>query len=103
MISLDELESDPKNAGKLMLLLDELMQKVFPENQVVYAVHTNTENLHIHFILNTVGLDGKKIHMDNKFMSQVLEPAVNSLAVKYGFTSNEKWQMKKEPETIPLP
>lgn len=103
VISLDVSESDSKNAGKLMLLLDELMQKVFPDNQVVYAVHTNTENLHIHFILNTVGLDGKKIHMDNNFMSQVLEPALNDLAIKYGFTPNEKWKRKKEPETIPLP
>lgn len=102
VISLDEEESDPKNAGKLMLLLDELMQKVFPENQVVYAVHTNTENLHVHFILNTVGLDGKKIHMDNNFMSKVLEPTLNSLAEKYGFTPNEKWQKKKEAEAIPL-
>lgn len=102
VISLDASESDPKNAGKLMLLLDELMQKVFPDNQVVYAVHTNTENLHIHFILNTVGLDGKKIHMDNNFMSKVLEPAVNELALKYGFTPNEKWTKKKEPEALPL-
>ena len=103
VISLDVTESDPKNAGKLMLLLDELMQKVFPDNQVVYAVHTNTENLHIHFILNTVGLYGKKIHMDNDFMSKVLEPAVNELAEKYGFTPNEKWNRKKRLEDIPLP
>ena len=102
VISLDASESDPKNAGKLMLLLDELMQKVFPDNQVVYAVHTNIENLHIHFILNTVGLDGNKIHMDNNFMSKVLEPAVNELALKYGFTPNEKWTKKKEPEALPL-
>lgn len=102
VISLDVSESDSKNAGKLMLLLDELMQKVFPDNQVVYAVHTNTENLHIHFILNTVGLDGKKIHMDNNFMSKVLEPAVNELASKYGFTPNERWSKKKEPEAVPL-
>ena len=103
VISLDVTESDPKNAGKLMLLLDELMQKVFPDNQVVYAVHTNTENLHIHFILNTVGLYGKKIHMDNDFMSKVLESAVNELAEKYGFTPNEKWNRKKRLEDIPLP
>ena len=102
VISLDESESDPKNAGKLMLLLDELMQKVFPDNQVVYAVHTNTENLHIHFILNTVGLDGKKIHMDKNFMKETLEANLNDLAEKYGFTPNEKWQKKKEAETIPL-
>jgi len=100
VISLDEAESDSKNAGKLMLLLSDLMEEVFPENQVVYAVHTNTENLHIHFIINTVGLDGKKIHMDKKFMREVMEPCVNRLAVKYGFTPNEKWQ--KERATDPM-
>ena len=73
IVSLDASESDPRNAGKLMELLNELMEKVFPDNQVVYAVHTNTENLHIHFIINTVGLDGKKIHMDKTFMRQVME------------------------------
>ena len=61
IISLDATESDSKNAGKLMLLLSDVMKDVFPDNQVVYAVHTNTENLHIHFIINTVGLNGVKI------------------------------------------
>jgi len=102
VISLDEKESDPKNAGKLMFLLSELMERVFPEHQVVYAVHTNTENLHIHFIINTVGLDGKKIHMDKKFMRDVFEPVVNELAEKYGFTPNEKWRKErvKDPMTF---
>ena len=94
IISLDEEESDKKNAGKLMLLLSDLLDKVFPEHQAVYAVHTNTENLHIHFILNTVGLDGKKIHMDNRFMKVVFEKTLNELAIKYGFTPNEAWMKK---------
>lgn len=95
IISLSEEESDPKNAGKLMLLLNEFMAKLFPEHQVVYAVHTNTENLHIHFVVNTVGLDGKKIHMDRSFMKKTFEPTLNQLAEKYGFTPNEKW--RREP------
>lgn len=95
IISLDALESDPKNAAKLMELLNELMESIFPKHQVVYAVHTNTENLHIHFIINTVGLDGKKIHMDKSFMRQVMEVEVNKLAEKYGFTPNETWKKEK--------
>ncbi|MBQ3497304.1 MAG: relaxase/mobilization nuclease domain-containing protein, partial [Oscillospiraceae bacterium] len=46
------------------------------------GVHTNTENLHIHFIVNSVGMDGKKIHQNNKFMSGVLHPCVNKFAKK---------------------
>ena len=103
VISLDETESDPKNAGKLMLLLSDLMEEVFPDNQVVYAVHTNTENLHIHFIINTVGLDGKKIHMDKRFMREVMEPCVNRLAEKYGFMPNEKWKKERVADSMTYP
>lgn len=102
VISLDQEESAPENAGKLMMLLSDLLAEVWPEYQAVYAVHTNTENLHIHFILNTVGLHGKKIHMDKSFMRRVLEPALNRLAVRYGFTPNRMWaeRMRYDPETF---
>lgn len=100
IISLDEDESAKENAWKLMFLCDELMERVFPDNQIVYAVHTNTENLHVHFIANTVGLDGKKIHMEKNFMREVFEPAVNELALKYGFSPNEAWMRAKRPDEV---
>jgi len=102
IVSLSAEESDPKNAGKLMLLLNDFMAKLFPEHQVVYAVHTNTENLHIHFVVNTVGLDGKKIHMDRSFMKKIFEPTLNQLAVQYGFTANEKWRREPVVDKIPM-
>ncbi len=100
IISLDKDESDKKNAGKLMLLLSDLLDEVFPGYQAIYAVHTNTENLHIHFIVNTVGMNGRKIHMDKSFMSQVMEPTVNRLAERYGFSPNKKWKKEKVPDEI---
>jgi len=102
IISLDAEESQIENAGKLMLLVDDLMQELFPEHQVVYAVHTNTDNLHIHFVVNTVGLDGKKIHMDNEFMALKFHPSINKLAVKYGFTPNAEWEKEKEDEKLSI-
>lgn len=102
IISLSEEESDPRNAGKLMLLLNEFMERIFLEHQVVYAVHTNTENLHVHFVVNTVGLDGKKIHMDRSFMKKTFEPTLNQLAEKYGFTPNEKWRREPVVDKIPI-
>ena len=102
IISLSEEESDPRNAGKLMLLLNEFMERIFSEHQVVYAVHTNTENLHVHFVVNTVGLDGKKIHMDRSFMKKTFEPTLNQLAEKYGFTPNEKWRRDVVEDKVPI-
>lgn len=102
IISLNRGESGEANAGKLMLLLNDFMEALFPEHQVVYAVHTNTENLHIHFVINTVGLDGKKIHMDRSFMKKVFEPTLNKLAEKYGFTPNEKWRRDVVEDKVPI-
>ena len=102
IISLSEEESDPRNAGKLMLLLNEFMERIFSEHQVVYAVHTNTQNLHVHFVVNTVGLDGKKIHMDRSFMKKTFEPTLNQLAEKYGFTPNEKWRREPVVDKVPI-
>ena len=102
IISLDRGESGEANAGKLMLLLNDFMEALFPEHQVVYAVHTNTENLHIHFVINTVGLDGKKIHMDRSFMKKVFEPTLNKLAEKYGFTPNAKWRRDVVEDKVPI-
>ncbi|MCR5338673.1 MAG: relaxase/mobilization nuclease domain-containing protein, partial [Lachnospiraceae bacterium] len=102
IISLDEKESDKKNAGKLMMLMSDLLDEIFPEHQAVYAIHTNTENLHVHFIVNTVGLLGKKIHMDKSFMSCVFEPAVNRLAETYGFSPNENWRRDRTNDLTPF-
>lgn len=102
IISLDREESDQKNAGKLMLLLNDFMAELFPEHQVVYAVHTNTENLHVHFVINTVGLDGKKIHMDRSFMKKIFEPTLNKLAERYEFTPNEKWRRDVVVDKVPI-
>ena len=100
VISLPEEESDEKNAARLMMLVDEVLKDLFPRNQIVYAVHTNTQNLHCHFIVNTVGLDGKKIHMDKQFLRDVFQPTINLYAKKYGFTPNEKWGEKPRKDML---
>lgn len=92
IISLDELESEVTNAEDLMKLCNAVLEELFPNHQAVFAVHTNTEDLHVHFIVNSVGLDGKKIHQPEGFVKNVLHPCVNKYAEKYGFTPNEKWR-----------
>lgn len=95
IISLDADESDINNAGKLMMLCSEFLQEVYPNHQAIYAVHTDTDNLHVHFVVNTVGLDGKKIHMDKGFMRNVFQVNLNKLALKYGFSPNESFGEKE--------
>lgn len=98
IISLSEEESDIKNAARLMQMCNDVMKEVFPNHQVIFAVHANTDNMHIHFIVNSVGLNGKKIHQDDKFMTMVLHPCINRYAKKYGFTPNAEWEKDYEKE-----
>ena len=97
-ISLEAYESTPENIPALMMVCQDMLEELFPQNQAVFAVHTNTDNLHVHFFLNSVGLDGRKIHQDNDFVRKVLQPTVNKLAIKYGLTPNSKWGRDKSAE-----
>ena len=100
IVSLPVGESGKENAGKLMMLADDLLEEIFPDHQAIYAVHSNTENLHVHFVVNTVALNGRKIHMDHNFMSKVFDPYLNKLARQYGFSPNMAWEEEKEPDEI---
>lgn len=100
IVSLPVRESGKENAGKLMMLVDDLLEEIFPDHQAIYAVHTNTENLHVHFVVNTVALNGRKIHMNHNFMSKVFDPYLNKLARQYGFSPNMAWEEEKEPDEI---
>ena len=100
IVSLPVGESGKENAGKLMMLADDLLEEIFPDHQAIYAVHTNTENLHVHFVVNTVALNGRKIHMDHNFMRKVFDPYLNKLARQYGFSPNMAWEEEKEPDEI---
>lgn len=99
-ISLCEEESDVRNAGKLLKLCNCVMREVFPNNQAIFAVHTNTENMHIHFIVNSVGLDGKKIHQPADFIEKVLQPCINKYARENGFTPNAKWDKSRVEKNL---
>lgn len=103
LISLPEDESDPSNASRLMQLCSDVLKEIFPNNQAVFAVHTNTDNLHVHVIVNSVGLNGKKIHQDKNFVSKVLQPCVNKYANWYNFSPNSKWEKKESTSAYKYP
>lgn len=103
LISLPEEESDSVNASKLMQLCSDVLKDIFPNNQAVFAVHTNTDNLHVHVIVNSVGLNGRKIHQDSNFVSKVLQPCINKYAKWYNFTPNSKWEKKEKVSSYKYP
>lgn len=96
IISLPVEESKIENAASLMKLCEDVLKELFPDNQAIFAVHTNTENLHVHFIVNSVGLNGKKIHQPKGFIDNVVHPCVNKYAEKYGFIKNDKWNKEND-------
>lgn len=100
VISIDSSIHSVNDASKLLQLCRDVMKEVFPDNQAIFAVHTNTDNLHVHFIVNSVGLNGKKIHQDKNFVKDILQPCVNKYAAKYGFPINEEWQKKHKNDDI---
>lgn len=100
IISLPVEESDIERSADLMALCNDVLAEIFPNHQAVFAVHTNTENLHIHFIVNSVGLDGRKIHQPKNFVRDVLHPSVNKHAEKYGFTPNSEWNKEVKIENL---
>lgn len=101
IISLPEDESSLNNAENLMKLCNAIVKELFPNNQAVFAIHTNTDNLHAHIIVNSVGLDGKKIHQPKDYMKKVVHPCINKYAASFGFTQNPKWKMTDDKSAFP--
>ena len=58
-ISLPEGVHGRNNAAKLLLMGKDVVGGLFPGHQAVLAVHMDTEHLHLHFVVNSVGPDGK--------------------------------------------
>lgn len=55
-----------RDADAVKELACAVMWEFFPEYQMLYAVHINTDNLHIHFIFNPVNIEtGKKFSLKN--------------------------------------
>lgn len=84
----------------------EVMDLIAKEYQVIAATHTNTNNLHTHFILNAVRIkDGKKFSQSRRDMLQFRE-AVNKILQAQGLKSigrTEEFEMSEDVEEIEVP
>ncbi len=64
ILSFDESVKDPEKVYKIGL---DIMFSFFNEHQTIFAVHEDTDNLHIHFVFNSVSYTtGKKWCLKDK-------------------------------------
>ncbi len=68
----------------------ELVEKLYPDHQVLVAVHTDRDHLHAHFIVNTVNYQsGKKLHW-NKSDLQKAKNISDALCLEHGYTITQR-------------
>lgn len=72
-------------------------QEQFPGYEVVVATHTDRDHVHSHFVINSVGLDGKKYHSNMESLQQ-LRNSSDDLCRAYGLSVIEP--KTKRHETI---
>lgn len=64
--------------------------------QVVFAIHTNTDNIHTHFVLNSVCFtDGKKIQI-SKNDTEKLKAMINEFLNEFGFKNVYYYKFKND-------
>nr|MVC65235.1 hypothetical protein [Vibrio cholerae] len=66
------LSSDKcKNPEEFKRIVSDTLARTMPENyEYVFAIHTDTNNLHAHLVINNYGLDGKKLHIDKNWCNE---------------------------------
>ena len=88
MLSLTEEESSEGYYEKFIFvasLIAQLMAKIFG-SQIAFAVHVNTNNLHAHFVINTVRfMDGYRIRMTRCKFSE-LKAMIDEVLADYRFS-----------------
>ena len=78
---------------------EELVAKLFQNYECVIAIHTDTQTVHSHIIINAVDpITGKKLQF-NKQDYVKMKDEVNAIGRKYGFTETEFRKRGKNSRT----
>ena len=68
----------------------EYLPQIYPEHQVIYAVHTDTDHIHFHFVVNPVSyLDGSMLHWSKHDLEKAKQ-ICNEMCLQRG------WQVAKK-------
>ena len=66
------------------------LPQIYPEHQVIYAVHTDTDHIHFHFVVNPVSyLDGSMLHWSKHDLEKAKQ-ICNEMCLQRG------WQVAKK-------
>lgn len=101
VVSFPESFEENRDGELIDLVAHSVANVLFVDYQTFYAVHTSTDNLHIHFAFNAISYrNGKKWHKSLKefkeFRVYILD-VVNRTLIKHGY---EPMTLKKYSEDI---
>ena len=78
-----------KRDEELVSFIAENISVIFADFQVLFAVHTNTPNTHIHFIINSVNVNNGRKFSQSRTDLQRLKDIINEISNKFGLEIDE--------------
>jgi hypothetical protein len=85
-------ESNPQRA---LEIAESFVKRKFPEARAILAVHTNTENLHVHVWLDNRTINNKKVHLSNSQYKNLGDHWAKFTDRIYGTNHAEQFQAKR--------
>lgn len=73
----------------------QIAAKLFYGWQVVFGIHTNTENLHIHFVVNNISYENGKCLSVSSYMLRNMHYQVNQIVEEYYISSLPEKEQKE--------
>ena len=99
-----QLAPTPENAKTLSHIAEDILDNYFHNDQIAYGIHTNTDNLHVHFVFSAVLVNGYKWNCrknDFKILKKAIEMdaciAMNENNYEY---RNGNWYIKADLEEM---
>lgn len=98
VLSLEEAEiDDEKDVQRFNMVVRNVADMLFDRYkiQIAYAIHGNTDNLHVHYVLNSVRyVDGYKLQIGPAELYQ-LKNIISDILAVYGFKTIRRFQKQK--------
>lgn len=72
IVSFNDSYFDRNDILEVKIIAERIAREIFGRYQVIYGIHDDADNIHIHYAINTVSyLDGRKWHQSKKELAQM--------------------------------